>query len=151
MGALGREQAMNHVVERRQKRPFALQDVFDWFETSMPGLHPPGLHGIRIEERSTADAFIVSAELPGIDPDKDVEVTVDNDMLTLRAERTERAEDVRHSEFRYGAFSRSLRLPSGARPDEASADYRSGVLTIKVPVSERAASARKITVRHEGK
>ncbi|MDF3289578.1 Hsp20/alpha crystallin family protein [Streptomyces silvisoli] len=142
---------MNHVVERRQKRPFALQDVFDWFETGLPGLHPPGLHSIRVEERSTDDAYIVRAELPGIDPDKDVEITVDNGMLTLRAERTERTEDVRHSEFRYGAFSRSLRLPPGARPDNATADYKDGVLTITVPVSERAASATKIPVRHEGK
>jgi HSP20 family protein len=142
---------MNHVLERRLKRPFALQDVFDWFETGLPGLHPPGLHSIRIEERSTDVAYVVSAELPGIDPDKDVEITVDNGMLTLRAERAERTEDVRHSEFRYGAFSRSVRLPPGARADDATAAYKDGVLTITVPVAERETATRKITVRHEGK
>ena len=142
---------MNHVLERRPRRPFALQDVFDWFETGLPGFHPPGAHSIRIEERSSADAFVVRAELPGIDPDKDVEITVDNGMLTLRAERSARTEGVRHSEFRYGAFARSLRLPPGARADDTTAAYKDGVLTITVPVSERTAAARKITVRHEGK
>ncbi|MEU1628790.1 Hsp20/alpha crystallin family protein [Streptomyces sp. NPDC020096] len=141
---------MNHVIERRQKRPFALQDVFDWFETGLPGLHAPGLHGIRIEERSTDDAYIVRAELPGIDPDRDVEITVDNGVLTLRAERTERTEDVRHSEFRYGSFSRALRLPPGARADEAMASYKDGLLTITIPVSEQQARAKTITIKHEG-
>ncbi|WP_240677869.1 Hsp20/alpha crystallin family protein [Actinacidiphila soli] len=50
-------------------------------------------------------------------------------MLTLRAERSEETEGKHRSEFRYGSFARSVRLPAGARGDQANADYKDGILT----------------------
>jgi HSP20 family protein len=113
----------------------------------MPGMRSvPGLHGIRIEERIDDGTYAVSAELPGVDPDKDVEISVDSDVLTIRAERSEKSESKTHSEFRYGSIARSVRLPAGARAEEATADYKDGILTVKVPVPESKTGAHTIKV-----
>lgn len=91
---------------------------------------------------------MLRAELPGIDPAKDVEITVDEGVLTLRAERSEETKEKYRTEFRYGTFARSVRLPSGAKGDEASADYKDGVLTITVPLPETKTGTTTIKVRH---
>jgi HSP20 family protein len=52
------------------------------------------------------------------------------------------------TEFRYGTFARSVRLPAGAKGDDATAEYRHGILTITVPVQEAKADTRTIPVRH---
>ncbi|WP_324787761.1 Hsp20/alpha crystallin family protein [Streptomyces sp. H51] len=118
-----------------------LPDLFGWGEA-------PGAHGIRIEEQIKDGAYVLRAELPGIDPGKEVEITVAEDVLTLRAERSEEETGKHHSEFRYGTFTRSVRLPAGAKGDEATAEYKDGVLTVTVPVPEKAADTRTIPVRH---
>lgn len=87
------------------------------------------------------------SELPGIDPGKDVEVAVEGGLLTLRAERTEETEEKDRTEFRYGTFTRSIRLPVGARDDETTAEYKDGVLTITVPIPEAKAGSRTVPVR----
>jgi HSP20 family molecular chaperone IbpA len=107
----------------------ALPDMFGWVESGLPGVHMvPGLHGIRIEEHLAVGAYVLRAELPGIDPAKDVEITVTEGVLTLRAERSEETTEKDRSEFRYGTFARSVRLPAGAKGDEATAEYKDGVL-----------------------
>ncbi|MER5600825.1 Hsp20/alpha crystallin family protein [Streptomyces sp. NPDC002265] len=87
------------------------------------------------------------AELPGLDPDKDVEITVEDNVLTLRAERAEETTEKHRTELRYGAFVRCVRLPSGAKGEEATAEYKDGVVTITVPVPEEKAGTRTIQVR----
>lgn len=67
-------------------------------------------------------------------------------MLTLRAERTEKTTEKHRTEFRYGTFTRSLRLPAGARGEEPTAEYKDGVLT--VPVPEEKTGTRTIPVWH---
>ncbi|HEY6792660.1 MAG TPA: Hsp20/alpha crystallin family protein, partial [Trebonia sp.] len=80
-------------------------------------------------------------DLPGIDPDKDVEVTVSDGMLRIDAER--RVEEKReekgylHQEVNYGSLSRSLPLPVGITGADISATYRNGVLEIRVPAPRR--------------
>lgn len=73
---------------------------------------------LKVEEFREDGQLVVRAEMPGIDPDNDVEITVSDDILHLRAERRSetKTEDTSgcHSEFHYGSFSRSLRLPAGA-------------------------------------
>ncbi|MEU6849406.1 Hsp20/alpha crystallin family protein [Actinacidiphila alni] len=137
-------------LERRQGWPPLLPDLFGWIESgfpTMPGaLTVPGLHGIRVEEQLADGTYTVSAELPGVDPAQDVEISVDGDLLTLRAERSEKTEDKHHSEFRYGTFARTLRLPAGARADEATAEYKDGILTVRVPVAESKTGAHTIKV-----
>lgn len=135
---------MSSVLERLPGWP----DLFDWVETGLPGaLVAPGLHGIRVEEHVTDDAYVLKAELPGIDPDKDVEIAVEDGLLTVRAERTEETKEKHRTEFRYGTFARSVRLPAGAQDDKATAEYEDGVLTITVPVPTPKAGTRTIPVR----
>lgn len=67
----------------------------------------------------------------------------------MHAERRSTATGKHRSEFRYGSFTRSVRLPDGAREDEATADYKGGVLTVTVPFDDAKRGARVIEVRTE--
>lgn len=96
--------------------------------------------------------FIVSVELPGIDPEKDVEVTLDEDYLTIKGEKSEEkeiSEDDRYlHERRFGKFVRRIPVPEGVTADKIAADYAKGVLTVKVTLPEETepAEPQKITV-----
>lgn len=94
---------------------------------------------LRVEEFVDNDTLVVRAELPGIDPEKDVDLSVSGDVLRIRAQREERSEEKKkdsyRSEFRYGSFSRNVPLPPGTTDADISASYRDGVLEIRVPVS----------------
>jgi len=108
---------------------------------------------LHVEEFIDADTLVVRAELAGIDPDKDVEVTVIGGMLHIRAERTAKKEDTSkdryRSEFRYGIFERDVLLPEGATVDDVSASYNDGILEVRVPVPKAAISeATKVSVKH---
>ncbi|MHB8896441.1 MAG: Hsp20/alpha crystallin family protein [Candidatus Geothermincolia bacterium] len=85
------------------------------------------------------DSLVVEAELPGIDP-KDIDVTVDDGVLTVKGERRHESEVKEESYHRieraYGLFQRSVRLPAEAEPDKIKASYDSGVLKITVPKAE---------------
>lgn len=104
---------------------------------------------IRVEEFQENGTLVVRADLPGIDPDKDVEVTVSDGMLRIDAER--RVEEKReekgylHQEVNYGSLSRSLPLPVGITGADISATYRNGVLEIRVPAPRRE-TATKIAI-----
>jgi len=103
-----------------------------------------GQERMRIEQQVTDDALVVRAELPGIDPDKDLEITVTDGYLHLRAERRSEHKEEKdgrtQSEFRYGAYSRTLRLPPGAKADDIAASYRDGILEVRVPMPAEAKS-----------
>ena len=90
---------------------------------------------------------MLRAELPGIDPAKDVEITVTEGVLTLRAERGEETTRKHRTEFHYGTFARSVRLPAGAKGEEATAEYKDGVLTVTIPVPETKTATKTIPVR----
>jgi HSP20 family protein len=82
---------------------------------------------------------------------EDVDITVDNGVLTLAGEKKVEAErqqgGVTHSERRYGAFSRQIRLPGDVRPDSISANFKDGVLTVTMARQTSAAeSGRKIPI-----
>ncbi|MCD9874785.1 Hsp20/alpha crystallin family protein [Streptomyces guryensis] len=138
---------MTGMIERLPGWP-TLPDLFGWVETGFPGAHTvPGTYGIRVEEHLADEKYVLRAELPGIDPAKDVEVTVAEGVLTLRAERSEETTHKYRTEFRYGTFARSVRLPAGAKGDEAGAEYKDGVLTVTIPVPEPKTGTRTIPVR----
>ena len=105
---------------------------------------------IKVEEFQEDDHLVVRAEMPGIDPEKDVEITVADHMLHLRAERhqEERTEDKTgfHSEFRYGSFSRSVPLPVGTTEDDVTASYTDGILEVRFPVEAGGGDTHKIPV-----
>jgi HSP20 family protein len=107
--------------------------------------------GIRVEEVSEEGTHVIRAELPGIDPDKDVEISIHGGMLHLQASRTERQEDrdndTYRSEFRYGRFERALPLPAGTTEKDVTTTYRDGVLEVRLPVETAAHEAAKIAVK----
>jgi HSP20 family protein len=93
---------------------------------------------VRVEEFMDAGTYVVRAEMPGINPERDVEITVANGMMTIRAERREETKEKVdggfRSEFRYGSFSRTVGLPAGAKEDAVTATYADGILEVRVPV-----------------
>lgn len=92
---------------------------------------------MRVEEFIEGDACVIRAELPGIDPEKDVDVSVVDGVLHLDAERKEKHEETRpdgfRSEFHYGRLTRSVALPEGASASDVTATYEDGILEIRVP------------------
>jgi HSP20 family protein len=105
---------------------------------------------MKVEEFRDGDMLVVRAEMPGIDPDKDVEITVSDGMLHLSAERRSetKTEDKKgyRSEFRYGSFARSVRLPAGAGEDDVKATYDNGILEVRIPIDESSNGAKKIPI-----
>ena len=100
---------------------------------------------LRVEEFVDDKTLVVRAELPDIDPDKDVEIVVVDGELRIKAERQAKTEhqgkDSYRSEFQYGSFTRTVKLPPGATEADVSASYKDGVLEIRVPVAEAVAAA----------
>lgn len=92
---------------------------------------------LRTEEFYDDDMMVVRAEMPGIDPDKDVELTMADGMLRIKAERRETVEHKEkggyRSEFHYGSFVRDVLLPSDCKAEEIAATYKDGVLEVRVP------------------
>ncbi len=137
---------------RRHTVPARFPELFDWLESPWPAVLPFGsAQTFRVEDYTEDGKYMIRAELPGVDPDKDVEVTVESGMLTIHAERREETEQERHSEFKYGSLTRSVSLPEGADPGKITASYDQGILKVTIPVPEQAKpSARKIPVGHPG-
>ncbi|MDH6580493.1 Hsp20/alpha crystallin family protein [Kitasatospora sp. MAP5-34] len=124
-------------------------DLPEWFE-GLPFLRPTDQQYIRVEEFEQDGTYVVQAELPGIDPGKDAEITVQDGVLTIRAERSEEHRDKHRSEFRYGSFQRTVQLPSQAKEEDVSATYADGVLTVKVPLDTGKPTARQIQIKRGG-
>src|SRR5271165_19259 len=112
-------------------------DLADWLESPWTG-PPPFLTGqvFRLEETLQDDRYVIRAELPGLDPENDIEVTVDGRILTIRAERRQQDNGPCRSEFRYGSLARAVRLPARVDPADVTARYDKGVLEVSVPVRE---------------
>jgi HSP20 family protein len=108
---------------------------------------------IKIEECTEGDSMIVRAELPGIDPDKDIQVEIVNDALVITAEKSESHEKssdhVHRSEFRYGSLTRSIPIPKGVDDSTIHATYRDGVLEIRMALPSAMAkqATRKVEIK----
>ena len=94
-------------------------------------------HQMHLEEFVEDGTCVIRAELPGVDPDKDIDITVADGMVHLLAQREERKEEDRpgeyRSEFRYGRFARSVRLPDGVTAADVKASYKDGILDVRIP------------------
>ena len=101
---------------------------------------------IRVEDEFKDGIYSIRAEIPGVDPDKDVDVTVRDGVLTIKAVRSENKESNGRSEFTYGSFLRSVTLPSGSDEDTIKAGYDKGILTVTVPVGEVKPAEKRVTV-----
>ncbi|MFC9590547.1 Hsp20/alpha crystallin family protein [Streptomyces sp. NPDC056944] len=140
-------------VERRHS---LFPDFDEWFSREFPGL--PGwrpatsAHSIPVEVTSSGGVYVLRAELPGMGPDDDIGITVDDNLITVSAEHSETTEDLEHSEFRYGSFRRTVRLPGTIPADDVEASYTDGILTIRVPMpDEETTSVRTVPVKRTDK
>jgi HSP20 family protein len=100
----------------------------------------------------SGDHYVLHADLPGIDPGS-VDVDVENNTLTIKAVRSERGDDGVQwisSERFTGTYMRQLALGDGIDTDKISATYANGVLTVTLPVAERA-KPRKVSIAVDDK
>ncbi len=92
-----------------------------------------------VEISQTDDDIEVKASLPGLKPEE-VEITVVDDVLTIKGEHREETEDKKREyhrrEIRYGTFHRSFSLPVGVDADKAEATFENGVLRLRLPKAE---------------
>jgi HSP20 family protein len=132
-------------LERRSHAQFP--DLFDWLNAPWPARWPFGAGAFRVEDYTQNGSYVVRAELPGLDPDKDIDIAVDAGILTIQAERREEHKAGHRSEFHYGSLVRSITLPPGADPDHIKASYDQGILEVSVPVAKQAKpSGRHIAI-----
>jgi HSP20 family protein len=121
-------------------------DFPEWFRFEVPDVFrrmadlDPQSGWLRVEEYVDSGTLVVRAELPDIDPDKDVELSITDDgVLRISAQREEKTErkdkDVYRSEFRYGSFVRNVPLPEGVKEDDVTASYKDGILEIRAPIA----------------
>ena len=105
---------------------------------------------MRVEEFVDEDKLVVRAEIPGIDPDRDVEIDVQDHSLRIRAERRQEQHNDEggryHSEFHYGTFTRIVPLASSVSEQDVKATYRDGILEVRVPIDKKDATTNKIRV-----
>ncbi len=124
-------------LHREMNRLF--DDVFSGLST---GALAPAMRGLgwpSVEVVETEQGLRVSAELPGLD-EKDVELTIDDGVLTLRGEKRAETTDKErgYTERSYGRFERSLALPFAVEEDKAEASFKTGVLSVTLPRSTKA-------------
>jgi len=141
----------NKPVKRSTSEAPSTASPLDWLETRWQDwFNSFGDGGIKLEEFDEEGTHVVRAEMPGIDPDADIDLTVDHGVLTIHGERREETKseekDRYRSEFSYGSFTRNVRLPAGATEDDVKARYVDGILEVRFPVDGEKAAARKIAV-----
>lgn len=104
----------------------------------------------RVDVTEEPEAYHVSAELPGVKKD-DVQVTLHEDVLTIRGEkkeeREEKKKDYYQAERSYGSFSRSIRLPGDVQADKIHASFKDGVLDVQLPKSKEGRVEKRIEVQ----
>lgn len=103
-----------------------------------------------VDMSETDDAYVVTAELPGMKKD-DVVVEADNQLLTISGSKEDEHKSVRkhhqYAERRYGAFKRILTLPRDADVEAVDAVFKNGVLTVTLPKRADVAAGRKVPVK----
>ena len=110
-----------------------------------------GASSVAVDVREEGDHFVVTAPVPGVNPD-DVEISALGDTLRIRGERREERQEGSEGqrwimrEQRFGSFERTVRLPTSVKADAANAEFRDGILTVTLPKSEEA-KERRIPIR----
>ena len=132
-------EAMNNLLEESFVRP-------------RHGVSGPGMaSSLALDVKETPEKFVVTASVPGVPP-SDIDISVLGDTLRIRGHRKEENEETGEGsrwilrERRFGAFERTVSLPSMVDPEAAAADFKDGVLTITLPKAD-IAKPRSIPVR----
>ena len=112
-----------------------------------------GLGGLmmpQMDVRETENALRIAVEMPGVSPDE-VEIQLDDDLLTIRGEkkleRRDDRENMHFTERAYGTFQRILRLPFKVDPTQVQARFDNGVLTVTLPKPKGQEASRRISVQ----
>jgi HSP20 family protein len=109
-----------------------------------------GVMAPRINVSETENEIRVEAELPGV-PEKDVNIELSEDLLTIRGEKQAQREDKKQNyhivERSFGSFARSIRLPFSPRPDQVKAEFTNGVLHINLPKAAAQEKVHRIQVQ----
>jgi HSP20 family protein len=136
--------AMRNVMDRLFDQPFA--------RLPFRGSEDLGNPSLSLDVVETGDTFVIKAAVPGVDP-KDVEISVEEDVLTIRGEfnKQEESSDENYlrREIRYGSFQRQLRLPPTVEPEKAEAQFENGLLKLSIPKKPEA-RARSIKITPQG-
>jgi HSP20 family protein len=114
-----------------------MERVFDrFFEPRWEEFEAIDAWAPKVDFSETKDAFMVKAEIPGVEQ-KDVSVSLENQMLTIRGEKhkekEEKDEKYHRVERSWGGFTRTIALPAGLDTEKVDAAFKDGVLTIKLP------------------
>lgn len=145
MTIVRRPSPLGEFVSLRQAMDRLLEDSFIRPRPFGPA---EGVTAMPLDITSNADALVIEAALPGVQP-QDVDVTVEDGTLTIRAEtRSERETtegEVLINEIRRGSVSRAVALPTGLEPDRATATFEHGVLHLNIPRAE-AVKPRQIRI-----
>ncbi len=137
---------MNELIHRHAG---PLADALDWLDTSFMALRPAGHHPIRAEACLSGSTYTLRAEIPGVDPEEDLHVTVSDGILTVTADRHNGTAAPHHSEFCYGTLTRSFRLPANADEQHIQASCGHGILEVAISLKQgaNAQGGRRIPVR----
>lgn len=108
---------------------------------------------IRVEEFEDDDTFVLRAEAPGIDPDEDIDLTINDAVLRLdiRRHQKKKEEKRKHhrTEFSYGSFTRIITLPRMASKKDVTAEYKDGILEVRVPLNGEDAATHNVPIRRK--
>ncbi|HBH62546.1 MAG TPA: molecular chaperone [Nitrospiraceae bacterium] len=148
-------------VKREEENPFALlrremDSLFDNFFRGFdiePFEGRMGVFSPRVDVTENDKEIKISAELPGMD-EKDIDVSLQNDMLVIKGEKKEEKEDKGKDYYRmersYGSFTRTIPLPVEVETDKVEAKFKKGVLSIRLPKTAKAVDeTKKIAVKIE--
>ena len=127
-----------------------IPEPFDWIEEFIPRsmkFRNSDWRSVKIEEFMKDGKLVVKAEMPGIDPDKDIEVSVHDGYLTIQGERHEEMKDDHRCEFSYGSFYRSILLPRGTDEESVKASYKDGILEVTLNVTDHQIENKKVPVK----
>jgi HSP20 family protein len=110
-----------------------------------------GMFTPSVDVKENEKEFIIKAELPGVE-EKDIEVTVANDSVTIKGEKKEEKEDkdknYYYMERSYGSFSRVIPLEAEIESSKAEARFKNGILDIKIPKNQNAkAKGTKVPIK----
>ena len=136
------------VLAHRENAGFP-PDIFAWLDGPFLAPRPVAARPMRMEEHVAGGRYVVRAELPGVDPAKDMEVTVAKGILTIRAERCEEMQGQHRSEFRYGTFTRHIPLPVTADAADIKATCHWGILEVSIGLrdTDKDKAGRRIPVQ----
>jgi HSP20 family protein len=133
--------------------PSVFDDFFkpwnDWFDNSMQFNRMLTVPAVNITENK--DSFQLSMAVPGMKKE-DLNIDIEGNLLTISAEKEEKAEDkkLNREEYNYSCFSRTFTLPEDVKKDKIDAEYKDGVLKMVLPKTEEArkgVNGRHLTVK----